>query len=70
MIIDNKYSAIASVYDEFTPDFWDTKHNFLADYFKQEIKKKSVLDLGCGTGILLEYYKQYIDYYKIGRAHV
>ena len=30
----NKYNEIGSLYDEFIPDFWGSKHFFLDDYFK------------------------------------
>jgi len=64
----NKYNEIASLYDEFIPDFWGAKHLFLDDYFINGTKNINLLDLGCGTGKLLEYYNDYIDYY-IGVDH-
>jgi SAM-dependent methyltransferase len=59
----NKYNEIASVYEEFIPDFWGTKHNFLDQFFIGNHEKKTLLDLGCGTGILLKYYEEYINLY-------
>ena len=64
----NKYNEIASLYDEFIPDFWGAKHLFLDDYFINGQKNINLLDLGCGTGKLLEYYNDYIDFY-IGVDH-
>ena len=64
----NKYNEIASLYDEFIPDFWGAKHLFLDDYFINGTKNINLLDLGCGTGKLLEYYNDYIDCY-IGIDH-
>ena len=64
----NKYNEIASVYDEIIPDFWGSKHLFLYNYFINGQKNINLLDLGCGTGKLLEYYNDYIDFY-IGVDH-
>jgi len=64
----NKYNEIASFYDDFIPDFWGSNHSFLNNYFIDNTNKKTVLDLGCGTGILLNYYKKFIDSY-IGVDH-
>ena len=64
----NKYNEIGSLYDEFIPDFWGSKHLFLNDYFINSQKNINLLDLGCGTGKLLEYYNDYIDFY-IGVDH-
>ena len=59
----NKYNEIASVYDEIIPDFWGSKHLFLDNYFINGQKNINLLDLGCGTGIFLKYYKEYIKFY-------
>ena len=64
----NKYNNIAPIYDELIDDFWGSKHQFLDIVFKSNNIKKNTLDLGCGTGILLDYYENYISYY-VGVDH-
>ena len=64
----NKYNNIAPIYDELSDDFWGSKHQFLDIVFKSNNIKKNTLDLGCGTGILLDYYENYISYY-VGVDH-
>ena len=64
----NKYNNIAPIYDELIDDFWGLKHQFLDIVFKSNNIKKNTLDLGCGTGILLDFYENYISYY-VGVDH-
>ena len=64
----NKYNNIAAIYHDFTDDFWGTKNHFLDKVYKSTDIKKSTLDLGCGTGILLDYYDKYINNY-VGVDH-
>ena len=64
----NKYNNIAPIYDELSDDFWGSKHQFLDIVFKSNNIKKNTLDLGCGTGILLDFYENYISYY-VGVDH-
>ncbi len=64
----NKYNNIAPIYNEFNVDFWGSKHHFLDVVFKSDSTKKVTLDLGCGTGILLDYYENFISNY-IGVDH-
>ena len=64
----NKYNNIAPIYDELSDDFWGSKHQFLDIVYKSNNIKKNTLDLGCGTGILLDFYENYISYY-VGVDH-
>ena len=64
----NKYNNIAPIYDELSDDFWGSKHQFLDIVFKSNNNKKNTLDLGCGTGILLDFYENYISNY-VGVDH-
>lgn len=64
----NKYNNIAPIYDELSDDFWGSKHQFLDIVFKSNNIKKNTLDLGCGTGNLLDFYDNYISNY-VGIDH-
>jgi SAM-dependent methyltransferase len=64
----NKYNNIAPIYNEFNVDFWGSKHQFLDVVFKSNSTKKVTLDLGCGTGNLLDYYEKFISNY-VGVDH-
>ena len=64
----NKYNNIAPIYDELSDDFWGSKHQFLDIVFKSNNIKKNTLDLGCGTGNLLDHYKIFISNY-VGVDH-
>jgi SAM-dependent methyltransferase len=64
----NKYNNIAPIYDELSDDFWGSKHQFLDIVFKSNNIKKNTLDLGCGTGNLLDHYKNFISNY-VGVDH-
>lgn len=64
----NKYNNIAPIYDELSDDFWGSKHQFLDIVFKSNNIKKNTLDLGCGTGILLDFYEKFISNY-VGVDH-
>ena len=64
----NKYNNIAPIYDELSDDFWGSKHQFLDVIFKSNDTKKDTLDLGCGTGNLLDHYEKFISNY-VGVDH-
>ena len=64
----NKYNNIAPIYNEFNVDFWGSKHQFLDVIFKSNDTKKDTLDLGCGTGNLLDHYEKFISNY-VGVDH-
>ena len=63
----NKYNNIAPIYDELSDDFWGSKHQFLDIVYKSNNIKKNTLDLGCGTGILLDFYENYVGSVEIDR---
>jgi SAM-dependent methyltransferase len=64
----NKYNNIAPIYDQLSDDFWGSKYQFLDLVFKSNSIKKNTLDLGCGTGNLLDFYEIYISNY-VGVDH-
>jgi|LakMenEpi03Aug12_release.lakeMendotaPanAssembly.Ray.scaffolds.fasta_scaffold265090_3 SAM-dependent methyltransferase len=49
------YRYLSKIYDTCKSSFWENYSRFLNPYFQGE--KKSVLDLGCGTGLAIDYLK-------------
>jgi SAM-dependent methyltransferase len=49
------YRYLSNIYDTCKSSFWENYSRFLNPYFQEG--KKSVLDLGCGTGLAIDYLK-------------
>lgn len=49
------YRYLSKIYDTCKSSFWENYFEFLHTHFQE--KNKSILDLGCGTGLAIDYLK-------------
>ena len=49
------YRYLSKIYDTCKSSFWENYFKFLQTHFQE--KNKSILDLGCGTGLAIDYLK-------------